>query len=146
VTTIEALRQAMETSYGARAMCQRAIEAFGPLQPFVNVRRDAERHVRALRAVFGRLGVDAPQDTWPDRIAPPETLAEACAAAGRAALERQQTCARLIPFIADPGARRVFRRIQEASSRRHLPAFRRCFVRASKPTGRPRGVRSGRMR
>jgi len=144
VTTIGALREALENTYRTRATCQKIIEVFGPVQPFVNIRRDEERHARALRAVFGRLGVKAPQDTWPARVASPDTLAEACAAASRTELERLEMYARLIPFIGDPAVRRVMRRIHEASSRRYLPAFRRCFVRALTPTGRPRGVRRGR--
>jgi hypothetical protein len=143
VTAIEALHEALENTYRARATCQKAIEAFGSVQPFGNVRQDEERHARSLRALLGRLGVRAPQDTWPARVSAPVTLAEACAAAGRAELERQEMYERLIPFIDDPPVRRVMRRIQEASSRRYLPAFRRCFLRALTPTGRPRGVRGG---
>jgi hypothetical protein len=140
---IDALREALENTYRARATCQKVIDVFGRVQPFVNIRQDEERHARALRAVFGRLGVDPPHDTWPARVASPDTLAEACAAASRAELERQEVYERLIPFIHDPAVRKVVRRIQEASSRRYLPAFRRCFVRALTPTGRPRGVRRG---
>jgi rubrerythrin len=144
VTTIEALRAALENTYRTRATCQKIIEAFGPVQPFVTIRQDEERHARSLRAAFGRLGVNAPPDTWPGRVNSPSTLAEACAAASRAELERLAVYDRLIPSIGDPAVRRVLRRIREASSRRYLPAFRRCFVRALAPAGRPRGVRGGR--
>ncbi len=80
---------------------------------------------------------------WRARISVPDTLIEACAAASRAELERQAMYERLIPLVRDPGACRIMRWIQEASFRRYLPAFRRCFVRAQKPSGRPRGVRRG---
>jgi rubrerythrin len=143
VTTIDALRAALENTYRTRATCQKIIEAFGPVQPFVTIRQDEERHARALRAAFGRL-VSAPPDTWPGRVTSSSMLAEACAAASRAELERLEVYDRLIPSIGDPAVRRVVRRIREASSRRYLPAFRRCFVRALAPAGRPRGVRGGR--
>ena len=144
VTMIDALREALEDTYRARATCRKVIEAFGPVRPFVDIRQDEERHARALRALFDRLGMEPPPDTWRARISPPDTLVEACAAASRAELEREAMYERLIPFVGDPAARRTMRRIQGASSRRYLPAFRRCFVRALKPTGRPRGVRVGR--
>jgi rubrerythrin len=116
----------------------------GPVQPFVNILREEERHVRALRTLFARLRAEAPHGTWTARAFTPDTLVEACAAAGRAELEREATYERLIPLVRDPSARRIMRRIQKASYRRYLPAFRRCFARALKPTGRPRGVRLGR--
>jgi hypothetical protein len=143
-TTIEALRDALEDVYRVRATCQKAIEAFGRVQPFVNIQADEVRHVRSLRALLNRQGVEAPQDAWLARVAAPESLGEACAAAGRAELERQALYEHLLPCVGDPAARRAMRRIREHSRRRHLPAFRRCFTRALKPTGRPRGVRRGR--
>jgi len=144
VTATEALREALEDTYRVRATCRKVIEAFGPVRPFVDIRQEEERHARSLRALFGRLGVEAPHDTWPPRVSVPDTLVAACAAASRAELERQAMYERLIPVVRDVAARRILRRIQRASSSRYLPAFRRCFVRALKPTGRPRGVRLGR--
>jgi rubrerythrin len=143
-TTLEALREALEDVYRVRATCQKAIDAFGRVQPFVNIQEDEARHIRALRALLNRRGAEAPPDSWPARTAAPETLGEACAAAGRAELQRQALYERLLQVVDDPAARRVLRLIQAQSKRRHLTAFRRCFTRALKPTGRPRGVRRGR--
>jgi hypothetical protein len=142
VTTIQALSEALEDTYRARATCRKVIAAFGPVQPFVNIAQVEERHARALRSLFDRMGVQPPRDTWPARVSAPDTLVEACAAAGRTEMERQAMYERLIPFVRDAAARRIMRRIQAQSQRRHLPAFRRCFTRALKPTGRPRGGRS----
>jgi hypothetical protein len=143
-TTTDVLRNALEDVYRLRATCQKAIEAFGRIQPFTNFREDEARHVRALRALLNRLGTEAPPDTWPARVSSPDTLAEACATAGRAELQRQALYERLLQVVDDPAARRILRRIQAQSRGRHLPAFRRCFSRALKPIGRPRGVRRGR--
>jgi hypothetical protein len=141
---IDALREALEDAYRARATCEKIIKTFGPVPPFVTIKQAEERHARALRAVLERCGFEAPHDTWPARVSAPETVAEACAAAARAELERKAMYEHLIPLVRDPAARRIMRRIQEASYARHLPALRRCFARALKPTGRPRGVRLGR--
>jgi hypothetical protein len=145
LTMIEALRQALEDTYRARANCRQFIETFGPVQPFVNIVQAEERYARSLRSLFDRLGVEPPRDTWPARVSAPDTLVEACATAVRAELEREGIYKRLIPLVRDPAARRTLRRIQKASVKRQLPAFRRCFARAMKPTGRPRGVRLGRF-
>jgi hypothetical protein len=144
VTKTQALREVLQDTYRTRATYRKVIEAFGPVQPFVNIVQAEERQARALRSLFDRMGIQPPRDTWPARVTAPDTLVEACAAAGRAELEREAMCARLLLFVRDAAARRIMRRIQAQSQRRHLPAFRRCFTRALKPTGRPRGVRRGR--
>lgn len=141
---ILALREALEDAYRARATYRKAIEAFGPIRPFVHIMQAEARHVRALRALLDRLGAEPPQDTWADRVPAPDTLAEACAAAVRAEIDKKAMYERLMPLVRDPAARRLLRRFEEASQLRHLPAFRRCFARAMKPSGRPRGVRTGR--
>jgi len=142
--TLGALSEALEDAYRARATCRKVIEAFGRVSPFVGLLEAEERHVRALGALLGRLGADVPPDTWPARVSAPDTLVEACAAASRAELEQEALHDRLIPLVRHPAARRVMRRIARASYTRYLPAFRRCFAREMKPTGRPRGIRLGR--
>jgi hypothetical protein len=85
--------------------------------------------VDSRRCVTGML---TDRDAWPARVTAPDTLVEAGAAAGRAELEREAMCARLLPFVRDAAARRIMRRIQAQSHRRHMPAFRRCFTRGLK--------------
>ncbi len=72
--TIEALREALEDEYRARATYRKVIEISGPVRPFVNIVEAEERHARALLAQFDRLGVKPPEDTWSARIAAPRTL------------------------------------------------------------------------
>jgi len=143
-TIIEVLREVLDDTYRARATCRKVIEGFGSIRPFVTILHAEERHARALRALFKRFGVEAPRDTWPTRLSAPDTLVEACAAASRSELDREAMYQRVIPLVQDPAVRRILRRIQESSYMHHLPAYRRCFARALKPTGRPRGVRAGR--
>ena len=143
VKTIDALREALDDEYRARATYRKVIDAFGPVRPFVNIVQAEERHARDLVALFDRFRVAPPRDTWPHRVSAPRTIAEACEAAVRAEIENKAMYERLIPHVSDPAARRVMRRLQEASQQRHLPAFRRCLARAGKPSGRHRRARVG---
>lgn len=129
--TIDALSQALEDEYRARATYRKVIERFGPVAPFVNIVEAENRHVGALLAQFDRLGVPAPADTWAGRVQAPTTLAQACSAGVQAEIENEALYARLIEQVADLRARTVMQRLQEASRLRHLPAFRRCLSRYS---------------
>jgi len=127
--TIDALSEALEDEYQARATYRKVIERFGPVRPFANIVEAENRHVAALLAQFDRLGVTPPADSWPERVQAPETLALACAAAVRAEIENDALYARLIDRVSDTRVRSVMQRLQEASRLRHLPAFRRCLER-----------------
>jgi rubrerythrin len=145
--TIEALREALEDEYRARAIYRKVIETFGPVRPFVNIVEAEDRHAKALLAVFERFGVEPPQDTWPERVTVPGTLLEACRAAVEAEIENEAMYERLIPKISDSDAQAVMRRLQQASEERHLPAFRRCLEReASGRSGSGRPIGAGPLR
>jgi len=128
--SIEALREALEDEYKARATYRKIIEVFGPVRPFVNVVEAEERHAQALLRQFDRLGIEPPKDTWPARVTAPRTLIEACKAAVQAEIDNAAMYERLIAQVSDPAVRQVMRRLEEASQKRHLPAFRRCLSRA----------------
>lgn len=132
-TTIDALSEALEDEYQARAIHRKVIERFGPVRPFANIVEAENRHVAALLAQFDRLGATPPADTWPERVKTPETLVQACAAAVQAEIENDALYDRLLARVGDAQAGSVMRRLQEASRTRHLPAFRRCLERYSTP-------------
>lgn len=125
----------------ARATYRKVIDRFGPVRPFVNIAEAENRHVAALLAQFDRLGATPPEDTWPERVKAPETLAQACAAAVQAEIENDALYDRLLARVGDAQAGSVMRRLQEASRTRHLPAFRRCLERYSPPLRNPTGPR-----
>lgn len=56
--TIEALREALDDAYKARATYRKVIEGFGPVRPFVNIVEAEDRHARALITLFSRFGVE----------------------------------------------------------------------------------------
>ena len=127
--TAASLAEALDDEYKARATYRRVIAKFGPVRPFVNIVEAEERHIAALLRQFGRLGLDPPPDTWPDRIAAPATLRDACAAGVAAEIENGALYDRLIGLTRDPQARQVMAQLREASQECHLPAFRRCLAR-----------------
>jgi rubrerythrin len=147
---IEALHEALEDEYNARATYRKVIEVFGPVRPFVNIVEAEERHTRALLRQFDRLGVRPPEDTWPTRIAAPQSVSEACEAAVQAEIDNAAMYERLIAQVSDPAVRQVMRQLEEASQRRHLPAFKRCLSRkdweGSGPAVRARGTVGKRAR
>ena len=127
--TIAALREALDDEFCARATYRKVIEAFGPVQPFVNIVEAEDRHAEALLALFAKFGIEPPEDTWPDRVTAPKTLADACQAAVEAEIANEAMYERLLAGISDPDVLTVMRRLQQASQERHLPAFRRCLER-----------------
>ncbi|MDD2676219.1 MAG: DUF2202 domain-containing protein [Methylacidiphilaceae bacterium] len=140
--TVDALREALEDEYRARATYGKVIEAFGRVRPFVNIVEAEDRHAKALLALFTRFGIEPPRDTWPERVTAPASLAEACRAGVEAEIENQAMYERLLKEIQEPQARRVMQRLQRASLERHLPAFQRCLE--HEPNGR--GHRAGQPR
>ncbi len=126
---IEALSEALEDEYRARATYRKVLAQFGPVRPFVNIVEAEDRHVQALLRQFERLGAAPPLDTWPQRVHAPESVAQACADAIQAELDNDALYYRLLGGVSDPTVRSVMRRLQEASRGRHLPAFRRCAER-----------------
>ncbi len=128
--TLDALCEALDDEYKARATYRAVIEAFGPVRPFVNIVEAEERHAQALLRLFERFGVAPPEDRHAGRVAAPESLAAACAQAIAAEVENAEMYARLLGQVAHAAVRRVLANLMRASQSRHLPAFRRCLARA----------------
>ncbi|MDZ4734712.1 MAG: DUF2202 domain-containing protein [Rhodospirillaceae bacterium] len=126
---VEALSEALQDEYKARATYRAVIAAFGPIRPFVNIVEAEERHAAALLRQFVRLGLQPPGDEWSGRISPPASIAEACHAAIEAEIENGAMYERLLARVGDPEVRDVLLNLQDASQNRHLPAFRRCLAR-----------------
>lgn len=139
--TIDALREALEDEYRARATYRKVIEAFGQVRPFVNIVEAEDRHANALLALFARFGIEPPQDTWPERVTAPATLADACRAGIAAEIDNEAMYDRLLSQIRDHDVLEVMKRLRSASQERHLPAFRRCLERETKRSGPSRGGR-----
>lgn len=123
--TIEALSEALEDEYKARALYCKVIERFGPVRPFVNIVEAEGRHIGALLAQFSRLGATPLADTWEKRVEVPDSWAQACADAVQAEIENDAMYTRVLGQVTDTQVRAVMLRLQEASRSNHLPAFQR---------------------
>ncbi|MCB2108125.1 MAG: DUF2202 domain-containing protein [Rhodobacteraceae bacterium] len=136
--TIAVLREALEDEYRARATYRKVIAVFGPIRPFVNIVEAEDRHAKALLRLFERFEIDAPPDTWANRIEAPRTLADACRAGIAGEIENEAMYECHLKQVKIPEIRSVLQRLQRASKENHLPAFRRCLEREGIQTGRPR--------
>lgn len=125
-----ALNEAIQDEYKARATYYRILEKFGMVRPFANIVRSEERHIQALLGLFRRYNLPVPVDSWPLKINPPETLADASREGVQGEIENGEMYRRLLAMTRDyPDVQRVFLNLQRASQENHLPAFKRSLAR-----------------
>ena len=77
-----------------------------------------------------------PENAWPGKVPRFGSVREACEAAVAAEVANAALYERLLAATHRPDILTVFRRLQEASQQRHLPAFRRCAERGGEDGGR----------
>ncbi|MGI0483808.1 ferritin-like domain-containing protein [Pantanalinema rosaneae CENA516] len=130
-----ALTEALEDEYKARATYRLILSKFGAIRPFVNIVASEERHIQALIPLFWRYGLPIPEDSWAGRVNAPASVQEACQAGVQAEIENAAMYERLLDLTRGyPDVQSVFLNLQHASQTRHLPAFQRC---ADRGTGQP---------
>ncbi len=135
-----ALAEALNDEYKARATYQYVINTFGPIRPFVNIVEAESRHIEALVHLFHKYKIPVPQDTWEQHIDKPKSIEAACKAAVEAEIENATMYDRLLEETIDyPDVQRVMKNLQRASAENHLPAFQRCSTRFSRQHGRSTG-------
>lgn len=83
----EALSEALEDEYKARATYQLVLQKFGDIRPFVNILQSEERHIKALFSLFQKYQIPIPVDTWKDRVETPNSVWLACEAGVEAEIE-----------------------------------------------------------
>ena len=141
----EALKEALDDEYKARATYRAVLAAYGDVRPFVNIVESEERHIGALGRLFERYGIEMPEDPWPARISAPESLEAACAAGVEGEIENRALYERLmVAAIGHPDVEETFRNLQSASQDNHLPAFERALERERR--GRTHGRADGTRR
>jgi len=135
----QALDEALDDEYKARATYRAIIERFGPVRPFVNIVEAEQRHIDALLPLYDKYGLPIPADDWPKRVTVPESLTVACRMGVDAEIANAEMYERLLQQTRDyPDAQAVFRNLQRASQENHLPAFQRCAERNGAGNGRGR--------
>jgi hypothetical protein len=122
---------ASDGEYAAYATYAAIIEAYGDVNPFVNIMASEAKHIDALKTILDRYDVPYPtENPYLGEIDLPGSLAEAAQAgvdaeiANVALYERQLSTASSYPDIVE-----VFVSLQTASQENHLPAFERAVAR-----------------
>ena len=140
------LLAALADEHLAHATYSQVLADFGDVFPFSRIVDSEARHIGALEGLFHRYGIDLPDNPWSGGVARYESIREACRAAVAAEVENAALYDRLLAGTDRPDVQRVYRRLQEASQQRHLPAFRRCVERGDGPDGGGDGRGRGRGR
>ena len=126
----EALRQAILDEYQAEATYRAVIADIGDVRPFSNIVTAERRHSQELAALFEQRGLAVPDNPWASPSSEPVprfgSRADACAASVQAELDNIKLYDQLLEHDLPQDVSAVFRRLQDASRSRHLPAFERC--------------------
>lgn len=122
------LEEAINDEYKALSTYQTIVEKFGPTRPFSMIIGAEEQHIASLKSIYNKYGLEAPTNTWQEKVIVPETLQEACqigvdAEISNAALYKEK----LLPEVQDyEDITLVFENLMSASEQKHLPAFEQC--------------------
>ncbi len=137
-----------DDEHKAWAIYRQVLDDHGEVRPFANIVHAEARHIEALTRLFGRYGLEVPDNPWVGRAPRYDSVAAACAAGVEAEIENDALYERLNAATDRPDILAVFARLQEASRERHLPAFQRCVARggAGRGPGGGRGPGRGRGR
>lgn len=123
-----ALDRALDDEYKAYSTYDSVIKTLGSNRPFTMIIRAEESHISALKAIFDKYGLDAPENPYLGSITSPATYQEACQAGvdaeiTNAALYEDE----LLPAVSEyEDITGVFTNLMNASANKHLPAFERC--------------------
>lgn len=121
----QALCEALDDEYKARATYRAVIGRFGPVMPFANIVHSEQRHIDALLSLFAKRGWPAPADPWNGRIEAPASIQDACRAGVEAERDNVALYERITAMTTAPDILAVFDALRTASAERHLPAFLR---------------------
>ena len=142
-STFDALCEAIDDEYKARAVYRAVIAAFGPVLPFANIVNSEQRHIETLLHQFRRFGWEAPADRWDGRVVAPSSVAEACRIGVQAEIDNAALYDRLFAMTTDAEILTVFTNLRDASAERHLPAFQRGLLAGEAGIGRTGGGHRG---
>lgn len=122
----QALRDALDDEYKARATYRAVIDAFGPVLPFANIIQSEQRHIDLLLGLFAQRGLEPFDDPYAMGLPAPASLEEAYQTGVQAEVENVALYDRLMNASeGDEAVQWAFRALRRASQECHLPAFRR---------------------
>lgn len=130
--TQQAMQDAINDEYRARAFYTAVIEQYGAIRPFSNILQAEERHVQLWNNLFARYGLPVPADTFAGNLDAPDSLQAACQMGIEAEVANVAMYDRLLGFVQEPDLRAAFEQLRTVSQTRHKPAFERCTSTASR--------------
>ena len=142
--TQQALIDAINDEYKARATYQKVIDKFGAVRPFSNIIKAESQHIEELLPLFEKYGVAVPKDEWYGKVPEFASLQEACKAGVEAEIENAKMYDEFFKFVKEQDIIVVFKNLRDASQEKHLPAFQRCADRADGQGRRGQGQGQGR--
>ena len=127
VKTQEAMIEAINDEYHARAFYNAVIDKFGQIRPFINIVHAEARHAERLSQLFNQYGLPIPEDSFAGKVKAPDTVQEACQMGVEAEIANVQMYDNFLNFVQEQDLRAVFTRLREVSETRHKVAFKRCL-------------------
>jgi len=130
----QAMVEAINDEYKARALYTAVIDKFGAVRPFINIVQAEERHVQRWQRLFNQYRLPIPEDTFAGNIAAPDTLKAACENGVEAEIADAQMYDRFLEFVEEPDLRETFIQLRNVSRDHHQRAFERCANRLASPS------------
>jgi hypothetical protein len=125
--TQQAMIEAINDEYHARAFYNAVMEKFGGIRPFSNIVQGEARHAERLSQLFNQYGLPIPEDSFAGKVEAPDTLQEACQMGVEAEIANVQMYDNFLDFVQEQDLRVVFARLREVSETKHKVAFERCL-------------------
>lgn len=124
--TQQAMIDAINDEYRARALYAAVITKFGSVRPFTNIVQAEERHIQLWNQLFTQYGLSVPKDTFAGQVKVPGTLQDACQMGIEAEIANVQMYDDFLRFVQEPDLRNAFSQLRWVSQNNHKPAFERC--------------------
>lgn len=125
--TQQAMIEAINDEYHARAFYNAVMDKFGEIRPFSNIVHAETRHAERLSRLFKRYGLPIPEDSFAGKVEAPETLQAACQMAIEAEIANVKMYDRFLDFIQERDLRDTFTQLRYVSQNNHQVAFERCL-------------------
>lgn len=109
--------------YAAAASYAAVIDAFGEVQPYVQIKTAEERHIDALLRQLDGFGIEAPANPYLGKLPAPADLESAARAWATGEVDNVELYDDLLAQTDDRRLTRVFTNLRRASLEAHLPLF-----------------------
>ena len=126
-TTQQAMIDAINDEYHARAFYNAVMDKFGEIRPFSNIVRAETRHAERLSQLFNRYGLPVPEDSFAGKVKAPETLQVACQMSIEAEINNVKMYDKFLDFVRESDLRDTFIQLRYVSQNKHKVAFEKCL-------------------